>query len=84
MNATELSTAIKRAGSTQDELARKLGRSRSMISGWMKADRVPRDWEPLVREALGMPDEAPSPLDAFDDADLLIELLARARRRREG
>ena len=81
MNGTELKTELKRAGRTQVWLASKLGHGRGMVADWVSNNRVPPEWEPLVREALGMPAESTSPLDGFSDEDLLTELLARAKRR---
>lgn len=81
MNATELKTALIRAGVTQAELAERLDRGRGMVAGWVAADHVLDEWVPLVYEALGLP-VPPPPLSAFSDDDLLDELRDRLRRGR--
>jgi transcriptional regulator with XRE-family HTH domain len=94
LNATALKTALIRAGVSQVELARRLDRSRSMISDWVREDDVPAEWVPLVYEALGLPVPAPEPADAVEtairadrrlsasDRDALLALLRHMRGRR--
>lgn len=84
MDALELKTALNRANETQTGLAKRLGRSRSMVTDWIDRDEVPAEWVPLVYEALGL--EIPavaSPLDRFSTEDLLVELLERERKSHE-
>lgn len=81
MNGTELKTALKRANETQAGLARRLHRSRSMVTDWVDRDEVPGEWVPIVIEALGIP-LADDPLARFSTEDLLTELLARERKSR--
>ena len=45
--------AIARAGS-QSELARAVGTSRQVVSGWVARGRVPAAWVTRVAEATGM------------------------------
>ena len=82
VNARELKTALKRAGETQASLARKLGRSRSMVTDWIRDDAVPAEWVDIVYEALGQaPAEvAEAPLSRYSTIELLIELLDRERK----
>lgn len=96
VNATALKTALIRADVSQIELARRLGRSRSMVSAWVTDDEVPAEWVPLVYEALDLPVPPAEPEDAvesairadarltFDDKENLLALLAAMRRRRAG
>jgi transcriptional regulator with XRE-family HTH domain len=95
MNATALKTALIRADVSQIELARRLGRSRSMVSAWVTDDEVPAEWVPLVYEALGLPVpveaedgvETAIRLDArltANDKENLLALLSAMRRRRAG
>jgi hypothetical protein len=76
VNATELKAALNRAGETQGGLARRLGRSRSMVTDWVDRDHVPPEWVDLVHEALGLPVPRPA-LERFDSLELLDELRRR-------
>lgn len=86
MNATELKTALKRAGMSQEELGRRLGHTRALVSRWIEKDEVRPEWVPLVRDVLGMEPEpqlpAPNPLDRYSAEELLGELLDREKKRR--
>lgn len=96
VDATALKTALIRANVSQVELARRLGRSRSMVSAWVTDDVVPPEWVPLVYEALHLPPAPAEPKDAVetairadplltaDDKENLLALLTAIRRRRAG
>jgi transcriptional regulator with XRE-family HTH domain len=96
VDATALKTALIRANVSQVELARRLGRSRGMVSAWVTDDEVPPEWVPLVYEALQLPPAPAEPNDAVetairadkrltdDDKENLLALLTAIRRRRAG
>lgn len=81
MDAIALKTALIRAETTQLGLARKLGKNgRGIVAGWVRANRVPPEWVPIVYEKLGLPIPPPV-LAAFNSVELLEELLERENRR---
>lgn len=93
MNGTALKTALIRANVSQIELAKRLGRSRSMLSDWIHDDVVPAEWVPLVYEALGLPIPESEKADGVeasiladsrlsaDDKSTLLALLRHMRTR---
>lgn len=94
MNANDLRVALNRAHETQAGLARRLNRSRSMVTDWIDRDQVPADWVPLVYEALELPmpeSEAQDKVEisilsdtrlSADDKSALLALLRHMRERR--
>ena len=94
MNATALKTALIRANVSQVELAKRLGRSRSMVSDWIRDDAVPAEWVPIVYETLGLPMPAAESVTSVEAAiaadqrlsddhkDNLLALLRAMRQRR--
>lgn len=82
MTGTELKSALKRAHMTQEQLAERLGHTRALVSGWIKKDHVPEEWDRLVREVLDVeiPPSEELSLSRFSDVELLAELARRAKK----
>jgi transcriptional regulator with XRE-family HTH domain len=78
VNATALKTALIRANVSQIELARRLGRSRSMVSAWVTDDQVPAEWVPLVYEALQLPAPPAPKADVVEKPVDVVEAAIRA------